>query len=207
MKLFEIHITGEKSILSEFELLGIKTIVIDLLYPDKTILRTEYMSSFILKKESIGECINYVVDLLSKIKTKIIRVKIESPFYDEYKDLSLYMESHFIPGDDVSYPVSQNQKSGKYMGTDREYNKSNYQDFIDKWIGNNNEIELCLYDSFKEEDFDWFEKYNPNESLLTKIEKLPVLHKPINEWVGTKYKPRTQKLIELDSVIEIIVNK
>ena len=55
----------------------------------------------------------------------------------------------------------------------------------------------------KEEDFDWFERYNP-DSLLKKIQNIPIVYKPINEWSGIKYKPKTQKLIELDSVIEII---
>lgn len=158
MKVFEIHITGEYGINDILTEMGIKNIVVELLKPDGDILRTEYMSSFIEKYETFDQCFKRVSELADKLEERInvIRVKIESPYYEEYANRSVYMESHFIPKDN-QYPVSRNQRTQKLMGTDREYNKNNYLSFINKWDGN--EIELCLYDSFVREDFDWMELY------------------------------------------------
>jgi len=156
MKIFEIHITGESDINKELTTLGIKNIIIDLLGPDKLVLRTEYMSSFTKKFENIYECKEYVNSLCHLLKSKIIRVKIESPFYEEYIDKSLYMESHFNPFN-LNYPISRNQRSQKLIATDRTNNKLSYNDFRKKW--ENEDVELCLYDSFIEEDRDWFDLY------------------------------------------------
>lgn len=156
MEIFEIHITGNESINDELDKLNIKNIIVELLTPKNEIIRTEYMSSFIYKCESYIQCKEYVNNLLSILKSDIIRVKIESPYYEHYKELSLYMESHFLPKN-IQYPISRNRKSGKLMGTDRVYNKLEYDDFMKKW--NDSDFELCLYDTFIEEDFDWFEKY------------------------------------------------
>lgn len=160
MKTFEIHITGaDESINKELDSLGIKNIVVELLHPDKTVLRTEYMSSFISKHETADDCMEMVRTLTQIVMySKIIRVKIESPVYDEYIEKSLYMESHFIPkSDDATYPLSRNARSGKIMGTDREYDISKYGEFMEKWKGE--DLELCLVDSFVEEDADWFALY------------------------------------------------
>ena len=53
LKTFEIHITGKKSIINEFNNLKIKNIIVELLKPDNSLLRIEYMSSFIKKKNLI----------------------------------------------------------------------------------------------------------------------------------------------------------
>lgn len=50
---FEVHITGDYTINSKLDALNVKNIVVDLLKPDKTILRTEYMSSFVVKSNRI----------------------------------------------------------------------------------------------------------------------------------------------------------
>lgn len=156
MKTFEVHITGEKGINEELDALEIKNIIVELLNPDETLLRTEYMSSFIIKCENYQNCFEHVRLLKSQLKSKIIRTKIECPVYDDYIDQSIYVESHFKPLDNI-YPLSRNQKSGKLLGTDREYDKTKYSEFIEMW--KHEDRELCLYDSFVEEDFDWFEKY------------------------------------------------
>jgi len=157
MKSYEVHITGDKEINSELDKLNIKNIIVELQYPNGEPLRVEYMSSFIIRFESFTRCFEYVSALASKLKSNIIRVKIESPYYPEDIDISLYMESHFIPRDN-KYAVSKNLKSGKLMGTDRTYNKSEYIDFMKKWEGE--DIELCIYDSFIEEDDDWLSLYS-----------------------------------------------
>ena len=57
MKTFEVHITGiNQEINKELDQLNIKNIIIDLLKPDGSLLRTEYMSSMVYKFESFSEC-------------------------------------------------------------------------------------------------------------------------------------------------------
>jgi len=155
METFEIHITGDETINSELDSMGIKNIIVELLTPSQDLYRTEYMSSFICKCESYQKCKDYVDHIISKLKSPIIRVKIESPYYEHYK--CLYLESHFKPFDN-KFPMSRNKKSGKLMGTDRSYTPENYPQFIEKW--KDEDVEMCLFDSFVEEDFDWFELYN-----------------------------------------------
>ena len=158
MEIFEIHITGSKDINEQLDRLGIKNIIIDLLKPNKEVLRTEYMSSFISNHNNFDECKEYVDNLLTKLSCEIIRVKIESPFYRHYIDKSLYMECHFEPKNDNHFPVSRNTKSGKLMATNRCYEKEKYGLFrIVNYL--NGELELCLYDTFVEEDKDWFDLY------------------------------------------------
>ncbi len=157
MKIFEIHITGQPSIIKELDSLGIKSIIVELLWPDHSLLRTEYMSSFVEKFHTYEDCKVYVDALVLRLKSPIIRVKIESPYYEDYAQQSLYMESHFTPFNNV-YPISRNKKSGKLMATDRTYIKSDYAWFLKKW--KNEDVELCLFDSFVQEDRDWFNLYN-----------------------------------------------
>lgn len=155
-RMFEIHITGDKSIIDTAKELDVKTIQLNLYRPDKTLLRTEYMTSYIHHAMTIDRCKEHVYKMVGALsqKCKIIRVKIESPYYDEYVDKSLYMESHF-KSDEFKYPTSKNRGKHHWMGTAREYDKAKYQEFCDKW----NRVELCLYDTFVEEDLDWMELY------------------------------------------------
>ena len=159
---YEIHITGENTIISELNNLGVKNIIVQLLKPDGELLRTEYMSSHVIKRATYAEVLEFIDDLTSKLESKIIRVKIECPPYKDLFEHSLYIESHFKPkrlwGN--IYPVSRNSKSGKLMATDREYDISGYDLFLEKWA--DEDCELCLFDTFKEEDLDWFELYDVN---------------------------------------------
>jgi hypothetical protein len=50
MEIFEIHITGSHGINQELDSLGIKNIIVDLLTPEHKLIRTEYMSSFVVIK-------------------------------------------------------------------------------------------------------------------------------------------------------------
>jgi hypothetical protein len=159
METFEIHITGEEGINAELDALGIKNIVVDLLKPNGEVLRTEYMSSFISKHNSLIECKEMVADLLLKLKTKLIRIKIESPYYEKYVEKSLYMECHFEPTNTYSLPVSRNAKSKKLMATDRTYHHDRYDLFINFYKSTGADIELCLHDTFVNEDKDWFDLY------------------------------------------------
>lgn len=83
MEIFEVHITGSSSyILYVLRKMYLKGIQIELLTPDQDVLRTEYMSSLIIRADN-------------------------------------------------------------YQGT--------------------SEVELCLFDSYIEEDFDWFKLYSLQE--------------------------------------------
>lgn len=153
---FEVHITGDSSIIDELDKLNIKNIIVELLDRDYEVLRLEFMSSFIVK---LPYCVihQYVLDLVEKLKhCNIIRIKIECPPILELFPMSLYVESHFEPINN-EYPLSRNFKSKKMMATDREYMKNNYYSFIDKW--KDVDCELCVFDSFIEEDLDWFNLY------------------------------------------------
>jgi hypothetical protein len=158
MEIFEIHITGEKGINKEFDKLGIKNIEIELLTPESKVLRTEYMSSFVTKQKCYEDCKRMVDNLLFKLSSRVIRVKIETPYYPHYEDMSLYMESHFKPKSNL-FPVSRNVKSGKLMATTRTYEKNAYIGFLELFGKDGEEVELCLFDTFIDEDKDWFELY------------------------------------------------
>jgi hypothetical protein len=159
MEVFEIHITGSHGINQELDSLGIKNIIVDLLTPEHKFMRTEYMSSFTIQKATYKETKAYVDELVNQLKSKIIRVKIESPYYEHYKDNSLYLESHFKPFNS-SFPISMNQRSKSLMATARMYEKDQYEDFKKLW--SNEDVEMCLFDSFIEEDKDWFDLYLVN---------------------------------------------
>lgn len=163
MEVFEVHITGDESIHEVAKRDDYKTIAIDLLRPDKTVIRTEHMTSLIFKYPyqtgAYPQCKHLVDQITRKFKeagVKIIRVKIECPFYDHYVDDSLYMESHFIT-EEVDLPVSRNQRKTTLLATDRTYTQRDYWQFKEKYEGK--EVELCLHDTFPDEDKDWFDCY------------------------------------------------
>lgn len=160
MEIFEIHITGDKSIIPTSKILGVKSIVIDLLKPDNDFYRTEFMTSDVKKFNSYDSCLKYVNNLSSKLlaaHVHINRVKIESPYYEHYRNLSCYIESHF-PVKSAEFPVSRNHSKMEHLlATDRRYKKEDYDNFREQY--KDYDIELCLMDSNIEEDFDWFFMY------------------------------------------------
>lgn len=173
MQKFEVHITGQnKSILKELDNLNLKNITIDLLTPDRKKIRTEYMSSFVINCDNYEACLRYVRYIKSKLTTPVIRVKIECPYYPEYVQQSLYIEAHFTPYEGTidnplfksKYPISLNKGTNKLMATVREYDKLNYREFREKWA--NMELELCVYDTYVDEDADWFNLYKNTSELV-----------------------------------------
>lgn len=163
METFEVHITGDKSIHEIAKKYNHKTIAIDLLRPDLSVIRTEHMTSLILKfpfttgeYDQCKKLVDHIVCCYESDGLKISRIKIESPFYDCYVDQSVYMESHF-ESDSTYYPVSRNQKKTILLATDREYDQDEYWDFKQRYEGK--ELELCLYDTNPREDVDWLELY------------------------------------------------
>ena len=167
MEIFEVHITGDESIIASATSLGVKTISVDLLKPDQTSLRTEHMTSQVYKFPTYLECKQHVdklVEQLTGLGVSIQRVKIESPIYDHYIKDSLYVESHF-PATDWSYPVSRNVRKTELLATDREYNQAGYDSFRELHKGR--DLELCLYDNNPQEDMDWLMIYTAWNSART----------------------------------------
>ncbi len=159
---FEVHITGDHNIHDAAKILGLKTITIDLLRPDGSLLRTEHMTSVVRKFPTIGDAIQMIGTWKHALKTygvRIIRTKLEVPPLEKYEAQSLYMESHFET-DDFIYPTSQNRRSKKLLATDRVLDKSLYTWF--KTRHKDHELELCVHDSFMDEDIDWFSQYKTN---------------------------------------------
>lgn len=155
METFEIHITGGQDIITLAKKLSLKTIVIELLNPDKSRFRTEYMTSHVAKFDNYQTCKDYVDDAAQKLGS-VVRTKIESPYYKHYVNQSVYIESHF-DAIDSKYPISKNQNKDSLLATDREYRKENYEDFRRRYKGV--VVELCLFDSNVNEDLDWFKLY------------------------------------------------
>jgi hypothetical protein len=161
---FEVHITGDSSILKHACSLGIKTIEVDLLRPNLSKMRTEYMTSYIFSRELYSTALESVFNTtlsLTKLGVDVERVKIECPYINEYIKQSLYLESHWdingIPTD-KTFPLSKNRnKHNRYLATDRTYDSSKYEDFKEKY--KMVVTELCLFDSNLVEDFDWFKEY------------------------------------------------
>ena len=154
METFEIHITGTEEIIKRANELQIKSIIIDLLKPDRSVLRSEFMTSHVKKFNDYAECYNYTMDLASRLGN-VIRVKIESPYYNKYLNQCLYLESHFI-SDKMVHPTSKNRIKDKLLATARTYAKDTFGEFINNY----DEIEMCLFDDFVSEDSDWFVLYD-----------------------------------------------
>lgn len=166
--MFEIHITGDEKIIEAAKSLDIKTIVIDLVKPDRSYFRTEYMTSHAQAFDNYEECKAWVDDVVNQLTAagvKIVRVKIEAPFYKHYIDQSIYFEVHYDARNN-DYPMSRNQGKETFLCTAREYDRTKYESLWQKhggifllkppagWV-----MELCLYDSNVEEDKDWFALY------------------------------------------------
>lgn len=154
---YEIHITGDQSIIENAQKLGWKTIEIDLLRPDGSILRREYMTSEVRK---YNRRLNVYIDILflkfclKYMGTKIYRSKIETTPYPYLFPSAKYVEAHFEV-DNNEYPISRNAKKTKILATDREYNPDNFKSFLEKHKGR--ELELCIYDTNVNEDKDWLD--------------------------------------------------
>jgi hypothetical protein len=84
---------------------------------------------------------------------EIIRVKIECPYYETYRDASLYLEAHWPTEDTAAFPVSRSRHKKNLVATDRTYVHQDYDAFRARHQGH--EVELCLYDSYCDEDQDW----------------------------------------------------
>ena len=141
---FEIHITGDESIIVAAEQLGVKAITIELLKPDYSFFRMEYMTSQVMKFNNFQECksrVDDLVDSLIKKGVSIKRVKIESPILEHYKNIALYLETHFptppacFLTEDAKLPISRNTKKKTFLSTDRIYTKDKWDAFVEFYKG------------------------------------------------------------------------
>lgn len=170
MEVFEIHITGDEKIIAAGQELGLHTIEIDLVKPDKSYLRTEFMTSHVHRCENYDACKRFVDEKVAQLLEKgieIKRVKIECPYIYPYKYSSLYLEVHY-KSDDGQLPMSKNRNKEHYLCTDREYDNANYRKFAERYSKKVYEdfiLELCVYDTDVNEDKDWFDLYD-NTSLV-----------------------------------------
>jgi len=164
METFEIHITGEPSIIQEFEHKGIKTLEVNLLNPELKIVGKEYMCSHIVKATNYQECKTYVANLVNTIKSKIFRIKIECPYMDKYFLDAIYAEVHFPTKEDTDniYPFVWNVKSEKYISTCREYETHKFFELKRKFENiEKAEFELCLLDTNIDFDKHWISHFEP----------------------------------------------
>lgn len=160
MEIFEIHITGSENIHDVARRAVHKTIEVELLRPDRTVMAVEHMTSIIYKTPAFLSCKQWVENLVQVLIEQgitISRTKIESPYYEHYVEQSLYMESHFL-AENNEYPLSRNRKKTTYLATDRTYDKSLYNDFKEKY--KDKELELCLFDSNMYGDIEWLNMYS-----------------------------------------------
>lgn len=158
---FEIHVTGSIETMQQASTLGIKTITIDLLKPDKSHYRTEYMTSHLHECDNYQQCQEYINEILSFL-SGVVRVKIECPKqYTHYIPQSVYMEIHGEQGYNNIYPMSLTRGKMDIMITDREYDKDKYSDLIKRHVKSTRNLitELCIFDSNVDEDKDWFDLY------------------------------------------------
>ena len=170
--IFEIHITGDKSIHEICKQINIKTINVCLLAPNQSAIRCEDMTSFVFNGTE-ADCYRKVLEVagvLQNCGVPIYRMKIESPIVPELIHKSLYVETHFKtenieePDHDFRFspkftlPTSRNTSKDYYLATDREYRQDKYDEFINKYKGK--ELELCILDTNIEEDSDWFDCYS-----------------------------------------------
>ena len=101
---FEVHITGEKGINEELDALSIKNIVVELLRPDLSVYRTEYMSSFVIEKWSYEDCKDYSEPILKWGKS-IVEAALKAA------SIEAYCESVGCIGDDDSESFEVNKQS------------------------------------------------------------------------------------------------
>ncbi len=156
-EVFEIHITGDEKIHEVAKELGLKTIQVQLLRPDKSLIRTEHMTSIVKKFDYFEKAYQWTINTVIKLaeQCKIYRVKIESPPYPHYYYIALYAEVHF-KNDSFNTPTSKNPTKDYYLGTERvPIGKIN--ELKAKYP--NEDLEICLMDNNIYEDVDWFNSY------------------------------------------------
>lgn len=152
---FEIHITGNHRIHEVGKALGLKTIQVELLDLNYNVIRVEHMTSIVVQKPNYAECLQFVLETAEEIRShgcRIIRTKIECPVYEHYIKKALYIESHFKYNSNI-YPISRNVTKDYNLGTCREWDRTKFETFFDTW--KDSIIELCLFDTYPEEDLDW----------------------------------------------------
>jgi hypothetical protein len=165
MEAYQICITGSENIIEALKSVQQKGISINLVTPEMKSIRTEYISSIISNFETYGECklwTDSFIDNLSSMDVDIIRVKINAQYKKSDEDKSLYLEVCFPPRNE-DLPMLYNSDLALMFAVDRVYDKSIYDYFTKKYA--DYDMEMCLYDSFVENDYDWFSYYEDEEII------------------------------------------
>jgi hypothetical protein len=156
--IFEIHITGDESIHSVAAKRQHKTITLQLVRPNYSLIRLDHMTSIIMPATDLSSALaqlkeieKYYIDNGVDIK----RVKMECPLTTAYKDYvrdAVYAECHF-EASNSNLPTSRNVKKNTFSATDRCYNHSLFLEFYFEYLGL--DIELCVLDTNDKWDVDW----------------------------------------------------
>ncbi len=169
----EIHITMTKCRpnIEASEGLGHKMIEIEDLDRYGNVVQTSWMTSIVMYFTTFAECMQRIANI-EKSYVFVNRVKVEvPPFYlKEYGGSGkisevLYAECH-IKSNTFILPTSRNVNKPDLIATAREWkpNSDTLEQFIEDSGGD--EVELCLYDSCVEYDYEWISKYAPPSSPL-----------------------------------------
>lgn len=155
--MYELHITDTEENIQRVSDI-VKTIAVRLITPDLLPIRTEHMTSQCYK--DFIELVRFMSYYCKNVNMHPTRIKIETYYSNgnliRFND-TLYLESHWY-SDDLIYPTSWAlHKPGKLLATDRTYDKSEYEEFAARY--KREQLELCLYDTFVEQDKDWMELY------------------------------------------------
>lgn len=179
MENFEVHITGSPLVHTVAKRWGHKTIAIDLVGRDRNVMRAEHMTSIILQAEDLYECAKEVKAIADRYRAEgvdIYRVKIESPPYPHYVPIALYAEAHYKT-EDCILPISRSQHKSYYICTDRLYQfYSDFEEWKDWHCSKQHEVELCLMDTFPQEDADWFTAFGHQID----VQPMSIVHKFIH---------------------------
>lgn len=172
MEIFEFHIYINDKVADKFfhvcNTFDIKKLEIMSLDKDNNGIKVEYMTSFVRKLKNYREAfllVNAMDEYLGKLGCLSYRKKIESPYYEHYVNLSLYLETHF-ESSNFELPTSKNVLKNKLIATDRELNKDRYSDFLSLHQSLGREIEMCLYDTNMTSDKEWFDAYNIGDTFV-----------------------------------------
>lgn len=160
---FEVHITGsDERIMYASKELGVKAIAVELLDRSFNVIKTEYMTSHVIKCECFNEVMEKVIVLKNSLEhdymVHIVRTKVECPPIKTLFDDSIYIESHFT-ATDILYPMSRNKTKDYLLATHRIFDTSKYEMFTKFHQGRI--VEICLHDEYEDGHSDkyWFCKY------------------------------------------------
>ena len=156
--IFEVHITGDESIHAVAAAKQHKTITLELVRPNYSLIRLDHMTSLIISATDLSSALTQLKEIEKHYidgGVDIKRVKMECPLTAEYKDYvrdAIYAECHF-EATNSKLPTSRNIKKSEFSATDRCYNNACFLEFYFEY--SEQDIELCVLDTNPTWDKDW----------------------------------------------------